>query len=465
MPAAQSGATPSLARKFFAVAGLTLLLGIPLLMVFLIVMDRSNTADEVRRSITSAWAADQQFRGPYLVIPFKTISETTVNEGGKQQRTQTVAEDLLVIAPAELKVTAQLSPEVRSRSLFDVVVYQGSLRLAGGFRLPDLTASAVRWDQLELDRAFLVLSVTDAKGLGGSLPQLSLGDQKLVFEPGSRTAPMPGAAVSASVDIRGLDRAPIAFQGELSVRGSTSFLIETVAEKVSLKLQSTWPHPSFIGGFLPDARDVSAEGFQASWSATNLAMNRSLHGRASAQSPMTGGDPSGPAAAYSPSGVMLSNVSMGVALIEPVDLYGQAARAVKYGVLFIALTFLAFFLFDVTQGRAISGVAYTLVGLGLVLFFLLLLAFAEYLSFTPAYLLATVALVGLITSYSKAVLGSWARAGVIGAILTALYAYLYVLLQMDDYALITGSITLFLALAVLMYVTRNIDWSAGRTTG
>ncbi len=203
---------------------------------------------------------------------------------------------------------------------------------------------------------------------------------------------------------------------------------------------SKWPHPSFTGALLPDSRSISDQGFSARWSTSHIAGNRPLVERASAMT--------GPAEGELP--------IAGVKLIKPVDLYGQVERSLKYGILFIALTFLTFFTYDVTGRRKVPMLAYALVGLGLVLFFLLLLALAEYIGFAPAYLLAATALIGLISAYSKAVLGGPARGAVIGGVLTLLYGVLFVLLRPEDYGLLLGSLVLFAALSVLMYVTRNV---------
>ncbi|RYG29762.1 MAG: hypothetical protein EON93_16090 [Burkholderiales bacterium] len=230
----------------------------------------------------------------------------------------------------------------------------------------------------------------------------------------------------------------------LKLKGNSTFSVGGDSRRLTMTVSSTWPHPSFVGGVLPDARNVSVNGFDARWSTTYIARNQPLIQRAATAS-ATWSD-SVPAA--------------GVALIEPVDVYKQVERAVKYGLLFIALTFLTFLTYDVTGKRKVPLLAYALVGLGLVLFYMLLLALAEYINFTPAYVVAAMALIGLIGSYAKAVLGGAGRAAVIGGVLTILYGVLYMLLRLEDYALLLGSLVLFAALAVLMYVTRNVGEEA-----
>ena len=204
-------------------------------------------------------------------------------------------------------------------------------------------------------------------------------------------------------------------------------------------LTSAWQHPSFTGSFLPDAREIGADGFTASYNGiTNLALGRAL---------VALEDDAGAA-------------PVTIGLVDPVDLYSQVDRAVKYGFLFIGFTFAAFLMFDIVGGARVASAEYLLTGAGLVLFFVLLLAFAEVIGFGWAYLVAAGAVIGLLTAYSAAVLGTWRRAGFIGAMLAGLYALLFVLLNMETWSLLIGSLLLFAALAGIMYATRQVNWSA-----
>jgi inner membrane protein len=235
------------------------------------------------------------------------------------------------------------------------------------------------------------------------------------------------------------------------VRGNGSLSLAPDAGDTLWRLRSTWPNPSFQGGFLPAQRSVGEHGFDARYRIGNLALGRSLvatgpvgERKGSSDEPDTGG-----AGAH----------EAGVSLIQPVDLYSQVNRAAKYGFLFIGFTFVAFLLFDLIGGVRVAGVEYLLVGAALVLFFVLLLAFAEVIGFTAAYLVASAAIVGLETAYSAAVLGSWRRAGLIFGLLSALYVVLYILLSLEAFSLLIGSLMMFAALAAVMYLTRNLNWA------
>ncbi len=230
-------------------------------------------------------------------------------------------------------------------------------------------------------------------------------------------------------------------------------------------VRSEWAHPSFTGDFLPTARQVSADGFSATYRIGNLALGRSLANTSDAGAPgptdrigPDSGDVARPMAAGDSGQLAIAAVS----LVQPVDPYSQVDRATKYGFLFIGFTFLALLMFDVVAGVRVAPVEYLLMGVALILFFVLLLAFAEIIGFAGAYILASAAIAGLNTAYSAAVLKSWRRAAFIGGLLAGLYAVLYVLLSLEAYSLLIGALMLFAALAGVMYLTRRIDW--GRST-
>lgn len=219
-------------------------------------------------------------------------------------------------------------------------------------------------------------------------------------------------------------------------------------------MTSSWPHPSFTGDFLPTKTVVKADGFTSSHNISNLALGQSV---------LLTDDPS-PAAQYA-RGVKYNdgiqpNISQSavISMVEPVDLYSQVVRATKYGFMFIGFTFLALLMFDIVGGTKVSAAEYLLTGAGLVLFFVMLLAFAEVIGFALAYLVAGSAITALLTSYSAAILKSWKKAGIIGSLLVGLYAALYTLLNLEGFSLLIGSVMLFIALAALMWTTRAVNW-------
>ncbi len=243
-------------------------------------------------------------------------------------------------------------------------------------------------------------------------------------------------------------------------RGNGSLTLAPHAGDTRWKVASSWPNPSFGGSFLPGGRNIGDKGFAAEYRIGNLALGRSLVSTGDkGQSNITRAAPASGYGGVTSVSEEASADTASISLIQPVDLYSRVDRATKYGFLFIGFTFLALLMFDIIGGVRVTGVEYLLMGATIVLFFVLLLAFAEVIGFTAAYILASAAIAGLNTAYSAAVLDSWKRGYVIGGLLIGLYAMLYILLGLEAFSLLIGSVLLFIALAAVMYATRRIDWS------
>ncbi|MEA3015960.1 MAG: inner membrane protein, partial [Sphingomonadales bacterium] len=332
------------------------------------------------------------------------------------------------------------------------------------FAIPqDLSRLGVQPEALDLARAELRFGLSDPRGLGAN-PHVTVAGQALRLQPGRGAPATGGAGFFAWIDAGALRERPLEVEFDYSFRGNRSLALSPQAGETRWRLRSPWPHPSFQGSFLPAERRVGGDGFEARYRVGNLALGQSLVDTrdAGAAAPTAQAPETSVRTPY-PDGRQAQPQATGMAqvsLVQPVDLYSQVDRATKYGFLFIGFTFLAFLLFDVIGGVRVSAVEYLLVGASLILFFVLLLAFAEVIGFTPAYLVAAAAIAGLNTAYSAAVLKSWRRAAFIGALLAALYAVLYVLLSLEAYSLLIGSLMLFAALAAVMYLTRNLEWGA-----
>src|SRR3954471_1669736 len=455
-----SGAARAPSTKLALAILIAALLSIPLFSVWLMVYDRQQQSVEAMASIATGWGGPQTIAGPLLVIPWRTNVTETVNENGKQvAHTREVWQEL-TLSPETVDLATDVRPERRKRSIYEVVVYDAAVRGGPYFAIPaDLARSGVAPADLAFDRAELRFGISDPRGLAPN-PRILAAGTPLRLQPGGGIAATGGGGFFARLDGASLAAAPIDVDFAYGVRGNGSLSLAPQAGETRWHLRSAWASPSFQGGFLPESRSVTSAGFDASYRIGNLALGQSLVTTAPATNAADRGaaqtDDSGKADAAS------GPREAGVSLIQAVDLYSQVDRAAKYGFLFIGFTFLAFLLFDLIGGIAVSAVEYLLVGAALILFFVLLLAFAEVIGFTPAYLIAAAAIVGLETAYSAAVLGSWRRAGFIFGLLSALYAVLYILLSLEAYSLLIGSLLLFAALAAVMFLTRNIDW--GRVT-
>ena len=433
-------------------------LSIPLFSVYLLAYDRESQSREAASSITEGWGGAQRMTGPVLVIPYKaTTTETELENGKSVTRTHEATREL-TLAPEEIDLSTGMDPDVRKRSIYEAVVYDA--RVSGKARFafpPDLARTGVKPEQMDLSRAELRFGLSDPRGLGAN-PRVAIGGQPQRLQPGGGSTGN-GRGFFAWIDAAALPNQPIMIDFAYDLRGNASLGLAPNAGNTRWTVKSSWPHPSFVGKFIPNsAPKVSEKGFGASYQIGNLALGRSLVSTSDVGTPPT---PSTNDYAQGVSEVGNAEVAQ-INLIQPVDLYSQVNRATKYGFLFIGFTFLALLMFDVIGGVRVSPVEYLLMGAALVLFFVLLLAFAEVIGFTPAYVLASAAIAGLNTAYSAAVLGSWRRAAFIGALLVGLYAVLYILLSLEAFSLIIGSLLLFAALAGVMYATRRIDWGARR---
>lgn len=440
------------------------LLAIPLFSIYLLNWDRQNQSETASTSIVEGWGGPQTIAGPVLVIPYQAQSTETVEENGRQvSKTSTVWREL-VLSPETSTLDTKIAPERRKRSIYEAVVYETTLTGQAKFVMPsDLERIGVPVASLVFARAEIRFGLSDARGLFGAPPAVRIGGKALKLEPGHGLGATNGSGFFAWIDAGGLPAGPLLADFDYRFRGSESVTLAPRAGDTTWNVTSPWPSPSFQGSFLPTTRSVSDAGFKATYRVGNLALGQSLVNASDNAVQAASGRKDG----MSSYAVETSGGTTGIAsinLIQPVDVYSQVNRATKYGFLFIGFTFLALLMFDVIGGIRVAGVEYLLVGVGLVLFFALLLAFAEVIGFTPAYIVASAGIIGLITAYSAAVLKSWKRAGYIGGLLTALYAVLYILLSLEAYSLLIGSLMLFAALAGVMYVTRKLDWGAPRVT-
>ena len=443
-------------RKLLLAILIGMALAIPLFSVWLLVYDRQTQSDEAQSSITEGWGGPQAISGPVLVIPYRaTTTETSVGTGNATvSRTREVMKELM-LEPEDARIASNVRPELRKRSIYEAVVYNATATGRARFAFPqDLGRYGVEPGTLDLSRAELRFGLSDPRGLGAN-PKVMVDGRPVRLQPGAGSG--RGRGFFAFVDAGALTGKPLVVDFDYAFRGNSSIALDPRAGDTRWQVTSGWPHPSFGGSFLPAGRQIGDKGFSAKYEIGNLALGRSLVSTYDkGGSDLTANAPS-PDRRYAatPDGANSASIS----LTQPVDLYSRVNRATKYGFLFIGFTFVTLLMFDIIGGVRVSAVEYLLMGAAIVLFFVLLLAFAEVIGFTAAYIVASVAIAGLNTAYSAAVLRSWKRGYVIGALLIGLYAVLYILLGLEAFSLLIGSVLLFVALAGVMYATRTIDWS------
>lgn len=434
----------SVLLKAFIVGAVAVAFMVPLTIIWSVVKDRARYRDTVTAEIARSTARSQTLVGPLVVVRYREILPPAVQGGAPQIR-----EGAEILLPESLRVQSKASVETRQRGIHRVPVFRTATSFSATFALPSGLGLSKR-DLAEDPRAEVVFGVSDPRGFR-AIPEVKVDgakvDPRLGAGPGwlehAFSTPLPAASAGRRV----------AVDMSLELMGTDRLMFLPVGSVTDAALSSDWPHPSFVGAFLPDERSVSASGFRAHWKLPRFAtgvddamarmqerMNQAVPGLADRR-----------AAGF-------PDLALGVRFVQPVDVYVQSERAVKYGVLFVFLTFVAFFLFEILRRMAVHPIQYALCGAALALFFLLLVSFSEHLSFAVSYLLASGACVGLVSFYVGHVLRSVARGGVFGGLLGALYGFLYVILQSEDYALLLGALLLFVALAIVMIITRHVDW-------
>lgn len=446
--------------KLLLVGLIAVALTVPLLMVYALVRDREGQSQAAQVAITAGWGGMQVVSGPVLTIPYLRDESLVEGAGDKAVvRTRQVRSELY-LAPLSQTVRSAVEPEKRSYSIYSSVIYRAALDGNAQFSLPEnLGVDGVRRDRLLLDEAELRFGVSDPRGLQQNASVTANG-APVALHPGKGLASSGNSGFYGALAWTG---EPIDVAWSYEVRGSRGIALVPRGGETRWEVRSAWPHPSFGGSFLPDLRKVDDKGFSATFSITNLALGQAM---------VLTSDPGPPnllerdgtnqlaPAMTDRNAAAGSSMAAFIGLTDPVDLYSRVDRSVKYGFLFIGFTFLTFLLFDVVAGARVATAEYLLTGAGLVLFFVLLLAFSEVVGFAWAYLIASVAIIGLLTAYSTAVLKSRKRACFIGAMLIGLYGLIFVLLSLEALSLVFGSVLLFVALAGVMYATRNLDWSS-----
>jgi inner membrane protein len=421
------------AAKPAVIALLALALFVPVSMIQGLIAERQARRNEALEGIAQGWGKRQALAGPYLAVPYERTRLEVVQEtiDGRPRERRTERTDSLVLRlPAdavEWRIGAQVSE--KARGIYKARLYSASAEARGRFSVPAHFGLSDATSRIKWGAPRFVVGVSDPGGIRSVSPLVVAGHEH-AFEAGSGdTGALPGGLHVALPGLRAEQPESFEFAFSVELAGSEAFAIAPLGSDTTVTMRADWPHPSFAGRFLPLRHEIGAQGFSAEWQVSRYA----APGTANRQ-------------------------ELAVSFVEPAGLYQQLERGSKYGFLFIGLTFAAFLLFELLRRLAIHPIQYTLVGLALAMFFLLLTALSEHIDFAAAYAIATLACVGLIAGYLVRVLRSPALGFAFGGALGALYAMLYALLKAEDYSLLGGSLLLFGLLAVVMIATRRVDW-------
>ncbi len=403
---------------------------IPKLMIIGLMEERKTTAESARAEVMEKWSKDQVVRGPVLTVP---VRETVTDQEGKNP---TVVQSLQYFLPQELAIDGQLTPRDRYRSIYKVVVYESEIRISGTFAPPSpeiLQASG----ETDWNKAELSIGLSDLRGISNMVEMVWNG-QKYTFLPGMDDPVIGTGGISLPLPLDPATSFPATFECILHLKGSHSLHFSPLGETTTVKLSSAWNDPGFTGSFLPLNHTVTADGFTADWKV--LHFNRNF--------PQT----------WKGDKYKMGGSDFGVELVTLADHYQKNIRSAKYGILVIVLVFISFFLSEVISGERIHPVQYALVGFSLLLFYLLLLSLSEHLGFNIAFLMAAVAVLTMVFTYSRTFLKKRINSLMLTGVLAASFIFIFVLLQMETYALVTGSVVLFIILGLIMYLTRKINW-------
>jgi inner membrane protein len=423
--------------RILGIGALIALLQVPVSMIRGVIDERAARRDGAVAEVTGRWGGTQQIAGPRLVVPYMEVVTRRIDDREERHRRLRFAHFL----PEELEIDGRVDSETLERGIFDIPVYRMDVALRGRFARPDFEALGVDPDAVLWDRAHLVVEVSDARAIQHA-EVLDWNQAQLPLLPGAGESDCAPSAIHAALG-KLADGDGAEFQVALQLNGSEGAFFAPFGRDTTVALSGDWPHPSFQGMWLPKTRDGDDAGFAARWEIPHL-------GRNYPQSWRTG----------QVDREMLQASSFGVRLATPVDAYRMSQRSAKYANLFLLLTFGTLWLFEVLANVRVHSVQLLLLGAALCLFFLIETSLAEHLGFGLAYVLASAGVVGLIAVYSWSILHRAGRAALLGGLSTALYGYLYVLLTNQDYALLAGSLGLFGVLALVMYVTRRVDWDA-----
>lgn len=410
---------------------MALLLLIPANLIKDLIREREYTQEQAITEMTSVWGDEQVLLGPYLCIPFDAPYTVTHSDGSEEV---SYTRKYLYVLPEQLIGDSELLPETRNLGIFEAIVYRANFVLSGNFEMP-------KWDQLGVpkervlwDKITLNVGIADLRGVEGDIT-LEWNGENRSFNSGLSTQDLFNSGVQTFVDFKG-DQWK--FELNTTLRGSKRVSIAPLGKQTIFTMESPWTEPNFEGNFAYSEYVPRSDGFTASWKVSHLNRNypQAWVGKQ-----------------YYP-----SNYLFGTEFVKTVDNYSKTYRVVKYALLVIVLTFLVFYFSEMIKDSTVNSLQYILIGLALVLFYTLLLSFSEHIGFNNAYLVSGLMTVILEFFYARSILKSTKLGSYVASVLALLYVFIFVLIQLKDYALLAGSLGLFVILAGVMFLSRKIKW-------
>ena len=440
----------SITARMLMIGILIIVLLIPLSYIESLIRERANRQESVVNEINEKWGSEVLLYGPILKIPYKTYTEKLVtNSETKKITKETISHvNYAYFFPEKLAINSEINPEVKKRGIYKTSVYKSTMDLSGNFTKPNFSSIDVESKDVLWEKATVIVKTSNLKGINNQV-EISLNSNSYAFVP-KYEAQQKNAFNNNEISMHKLETSYLKkeelnidtqpFSIKLTVSGSEQFKIIPIGKETKLNVSSNWKTANFIGEFLPLNSDkITENGFDALWNVLHI--NRPFSQE------------------YFKNLPNLNEYSFGVNFKIPVDEYQKSERSAKYGFLVIALTFLIFFLIQSISKINIHPFQYLMIGLALTMFYTLLISISEHSNFLKAYVIAGISVIVLITLYSKSILKTFKFPLFIGISLSALYTFIFIIIQLENYALIVGSIGLFAILATVMYVSRKIDWN------
>lgn len=425
----------SVSFKLSIIVILSLIMLIPTIFIRNLITERQLRRDDTLREVTSKWGEEQQIFGPLLVVPYLKREVTSNNKYVSYKY-------YMHIMPDDLKINGELVPDVRRRGIYEVTIYSGKLEVSGNFLPESLNDMPNQPEQMLWDKARLIIGISDLNGLD-AIHSYTWNKSAIATEGGIPNTSSVQSGVNSKVEVNPDDTN--SFHLDFTLNGSDAIRFVPAGKSTEVNISSSWPDPSFSGAALPE-HDISPEGFTARWQSMDL--KRPFPQKWSGESYVSD----------------INRSAFGVDLIIPVDVYQKSERSVKYALLFIGMTFLVIFFIEMISKQKIHPVQYLLTGAALIVFYSLLLALSEHLPFSIAYIISSVGIIGLIVGYASSIFRKRRYVITTTIVLVALYGFLFTILQLSDLALLVGNIGLFMAIALVMFSSRKIDWYNNRNT-
>lgn len=420
--------------KILVIGILILLLMIPMFMIENLISERGRTQEDAINEVSQKWSLSQTITGPYINLQYPV----NVELNGKQE----VSTANVILFPDELLIDGQLKTEILKRSIYEVNVYQSELTIKGSFSSEELQKSRIDINQIHFDDAAICLNLTDMRGISEQI-SITLNDSVYVFEPGMDNRGIGPTGVHVIANLSALkEKKKLPYEMKIKLKGSQSINFTPLGKTTQVDLKANWNTPSFTGNYLPNNRNITDKDFSAQWQVLNLNRNYSQV-----------------LVDYRSANIKdIEDSTFGVNFKIPVEQYQQSTRSAKYAILIILLTFAVIFFSEIMNKTRIHALQYLLVGLALCLFYSLLLSFSEHLGFNKAYMFSSVLTILLVGGYMLGIIKKKKPVLIMSGLLCILYIYIFVLIQLETFALLAGSLGLFIILALVMYFSKKIDW-------